>query len=179
LDTGGLLVSLSSNVRGIMVGIAIAVALVLLLQWLLWMFGWGRFAPTGLGPAGATRETTVRYILVRLLTEIINDFRPLLALFIVFVFAVTLFIVVYAGWASFDVVKDGVQLVVASLGGLVGSIIGYYFGESAAERRYSAPAEAIPPAPAPEQQPGQGGGGVRPARQPPTRTGNPDEPRGD
>jgi hypothetical protein len=77
-------------------------------------------------------------------------------------FAVTLFIVVYAGWESFDTVKDGVQLVVASLGGLVGSIIGYYFGESAAERRYSAPAEAIPPAPAPEQQPGQGGGGWGP-----------------
>ena len=46
-------------------------------------------------------------------------------------------------------IKDGVQAVDAALSGLIGSIVGYYFGESAAKSR--SPIESSTPPPAVEQ----------------------------
>lgn len=113
------------------------VMLILVVQWMAWIFRWGRFKPlTPEQQQSHYSESKLRYMLVKLITEIINDFRHLLALVIIGVFAVVILVVIYAGWGQFEQVLDGIQLVVASLGGLIGSIIGYYFGESAAEKKY-------------------------------------------
>ncbi|MEE9552965.1 MAG: hypothetical protein V3W18_01610 [candidate division Zixibacteria bacterium] len=58
----------------------------------------------------------------------------MLALIIITIFAIALiFAMVHATTTNKDL-SDAIQGVVASLGGLIGSIIGYYFGESAASR---------------------------------------------
>lgn len=145
--------ALAAGRTGIFVLILIAFAVVSLLQWIAWLFAWGRFRPLKPGDTSSVpADTTIRKALVDLLGKIIYEFRHLLALVIVIMFALTLFLVIYAGWPDLEKIKDGVQVVVASLGGLVGSIIGYYFGESAAERRYGAPPEKPKPVQELEQQ---------------------------
>src|SRR5262245_8424708 len=115
---------------------------VLLVQWLAWIFGWGRF-----GRTQPERTSQLRFVIADLFVKIINDFRHLLALVIMVIFAATLAAVLL--WAPhFTQVKDGLQAVVAAMGGLVGSIIGYYFGESAAAKSKppGGAAEEAPPA---------------------------------
>ena len=114
----------------------------------------------------------LRYVAANFFVEIINDFRHLLALVMVLLFAVALAIGMYPGVRAWDVQKlaTGIQAVAAALGGLIGSIIGYYFGESAATRTNArptgdtAPRQAAPEAgqsdivqaPAPPEPPAQG-----------------------
>src|SRR5258706_15938080 len=101
--------------------------LVLLLQWVAWVFAWGRFKRTHAKPGEQTSQ--LRFVITNLFVKIIDEFRHLLALLVVLIFAGTLAAVLV--WAPhFSNVKEGLQVVVASLGGLVGSILGYYFGES-------------------------------------------------
>lgn len=97
-----------------------------------------------------------------LLTKIIYEFRHLLALLIVVLFAVALFAAMWPGMMKGDValIKDGLQAVAAALGGLIGSIIGYYFGESAASKAPRLGGSGVP-APAAEQQaPSDGNAGI-------------------
>ena len=68
-------------------------------------------------------------ILVRLVT----DFRHLFALAI-FLFFVSLIFYAMEKSQTFEQKMDALQMVIASLGGLLGSIIGYYFGESAVRK---------------------------------------------
>ena len=58
---------------------------------------------------------------------------------------------------------DGLQGVAASLGGLIGSIIGYYFGEQAGASSSRAADEAASPGEA-EQDTTSTGDGIQPAR---------------
>ncbi len=136
-----LLSFLADNRAGILLLLVVLLALGLLVNWLLWMLGWGRFKAHA---APGHADSKLRYVVANFFVEIINDFRHLLALVIVLLFAVTLFAAMLPGMISgdVDVVKDGLQAVAAALGGLIGSIIGYYFGESAATKR-----ETPPPSP--------------------------------
>lgn len=133
-------------------------AIAFLVQWFAWIFSWGRFKKagaeartgTGAGSATVSGQPTIRYMFSGGLVKIVNDFRHLLALVIVLIFAVAL---LYSLWQAasiptfatnpadpsltipgtpsvIDNMKEALQAVVATLGGLVGSIIGYYFGES-------------------------------------------------
>lgn len=137
-------------------------AVAFLVQWFAWIFGWGRFGKklsetgaeaesgTGTGSTTVSGQTTIRFMFSGALVKIINDFRHLLALVVVLIFAVAL---LYSLWQAasiptfatnpadpsltipgtpsvIDNMKEALQAVVATLGGLVGSIIGYYFGES-------------------------------------------------
>jgi Mn2+/Fe2+ NRAMP family transporter len=95
----------------------------------------GRFGRT---PAPSARAE-LRFIFSEAAVKIINDFRHLLALIIVLIFAFALgYSLIKAASAvtnatsptMIDNMKEALQAVVATLGGLVGSIIGYYFGES-------------------------------------------------
>lgn len=103
--------------------------------WMAWVFGWGRFAHRQ-RPTPSSGQP-LRYIVANLFVEIINDFRHFLALVIVVLFAVALFAAMYPGFRARNVtdLAEGVESVAAALGGLIGSIIGYYFGESAATRK--------------------------------------------
>ena len=80
---------------------------------------------------------SIRYVLADFFVKIINDFRHLLALVLVLLFGLAVFAAMWPGMMKQDVnlIKDGLQGVAAALGGLIGSIIGYYFGESAARNQ--------------------------------------------
>jgi hypothetical protein len=147
--------------------IFILAGIVFLLQWLAWIFGWGRF-----GRASApTARAELRFIFSEAAVKIINDFRHLLALIVVVIFALALgYSLIKAASVTSDSptmlnnMKEALQAVVATLGGLVGSIIGYYFGESSVVKI----AEPKPPDTA--------GGKPAPAVQEPPRPGEPQAP---
>jgi len=148
------------------------VCLAFLVQWFAWIFGKGRFAPgtitdndpsnsKGNGKGGdkgtGTSRAQLRYVFSEAIVKIIDDFRHLLAVVIVLIFAFALgFSLIKAasipstGTPSvIDNMKEALQVVVATLGGLVGSIIGYYFGESSGSKT----AEPRTPTPAPDAKP--------------------------
>jgi len=122
-------------------------SLALLVQWFAWIFGLGRFGSgaaetgTGTGTGSGPQQTSLRKLFSGAFVKIVNDFRHLLALVIIGVFAIALG---FSLWKAASLtatddpasvinnMKEALQAVVATLGGLVGSIIGYYFGESTA-----------------------------------------------
>jgi hypothetical protein len=126
--------SLWDHRGAIAVAIAGLFAIGLFVNWMAWIFKIGRFARASVTPAPGQ---PLRYVVANFFAEIINDFRHFLALVIVVLFAVALFAAMYPGLltGNIDTLTDGVQAVAAALGGLIGSIIGYYFGESAASRK--------------------------------------------
>ena len=132
-----ILAFLSENTQGFAVLVGILFFLTLLIQWTAWLFNWGRF-----GKSEATTDSddrpSIRYMVAQFMIEIINDFRHLLASTLTLVFVVALLSVLFITWRNdfdIEVFKDGLHAVVASLGGLIGSVIGYYFGESAAGKK--------------------------------------------
>jgi len=136
-------------------------------SWMAWVFGWGRFARRS-APASAQ---TLPYIVTSFFVALINDFRHFLALVIVMLFAVALFIAMYPGFQDGNVtaLTEGVESVAAALGGLIGSIIGYYFGESAATRKDTdgSMGEVRDTSTPVQQTPGANIAGVTPAPEPP------------
>jgi xanthine/uracil/vitamin C permease (AzgA family) len=137
-------------------------------QWIAWIFSIGRFRSEYVGHP----RQDLRFVFSEAAVKIINDFRHLLALVVIAIFGFTL-------WYAMDTaptmkeMREALQAVVATLGGLVGSIIGYYFGESAVTKAQEAasgdssgrevPTPAIQglsgsitPVPAPPDQPNQG-----------------------
>jgi hypothetical protein len=118
-----------------------------LIQWLAWIFGVGRFKNIG------TASKTSSFIFSEFTFKIINEFRHLLALLVVLIFSFALgYSLIKAaslpadaeGTSVIDNMKEALQAVVATLGGLVGSIIGYYFGESSVSKPVL-PATPLPP----------------------------------
>lgn len=116
---------------GMLVLFSCLAVVIFFIQWIAWVFQWGRFK---IGKDG--EPSKLRFILGDLVVKIIDDFRHLLALIIVLIFIFTLgYVMARAG--EYTNIKDALQTVVASLGGLIGTIIGYYFGESAARKAKS------------------------------------------
>jgi len=121
-------------------------------QWVMWLFGWGRFARRPTGMDGSYHPETPIGLGAVFFAKLISEFRHLLALVIVGLFAVALFVAMLPGLRAGNIaeIKSGVEAVAAALGGLIGSIIGYYFGESTAVRAdiqsgNQAPPELRPP----------------------------------
>ncbi|MBM3819302.1 MAG: hypothetical protein FJW14_09855 [Acidimicrobiia bacterium] len=139
------------NRGGFLIAFAALLAFCLLLNWLAWMFRWGRFAQTGVAPAPTQ---PLRFLVGKFFVEIINDFRHFLALVIVLLFAAALGAAMYPGLADGNImdVTEGVEAVAAALGGLIGSIIGYYFGESAASQKTAQRPTSLSDAGTPVQQ---------------------------
>lgn len=116
-----------ANADGILVFFLAVAGAAVLLQWGLWVLGAGRFRPTD--SATGKPRATLRYLFAEGLVKIIDDFRHFLALIIMLIFAgLITYAMVKAD--THDMRMDALKGVVAALGGLVGSIIGYYFGES-------------------------------------------------
>jgi hypothetical protein len=153
---------------GLAVAVIFAGALALFVQWLAWIFGLGRFKTR----PPSERTFQLRFVIADFLVKIIDDFRHLLALVLLLIFAGTLAAVLNWGAKDFAQVKEGLQVVMATLGGLVGSIIGYYFGESAVRKSAGPdsnpgqPAVPIPPPAGPPNPP-------VPAPNPPVPAPNP------
>jgi hypothetical protein len=114
-------------------------AVVFFIQWVSWIFCWGRFRPENVAATTGIRKP-LRRVMGELFFNLVNDFRHLLALVIVLIFAMALGYAVFRAGTEVDNITKALQAVVATLGGLVGSLLGYYFGESAAKK---APGEII------------------------------------
>jgi hypothetical protein len=132
MDT--LLTFLAQNRAGIITLCFLIFFFLLIIQWLAWLFNLGRYANQTVDSGNDWTRHSIRFLIAEALAKIINDFRHLLALIVVSIFGLSLFYVMVKAGSSFENVLNGVQAVAAALGGLIGSIIGYYFGESAAAR---------------------------------------------
>ncbi len=118
--------------------LAVVMALTVIL---LWAFGVGRFRR----PPNAPHTAALRYLITEALTKIINDFRHLLALILVLIFGGALGYSLFEAGPDLANIKEALQSVSASLGGLIGSIIGYYFGESKGRAEAMTRSTATPP----------------------------------
>ena len=147
---------LANHSTGIFVLFLSLVGIVVLVQWLAWMFQLGRFGQERKSDSGTSK---LRFVAAELFVSIINEFRHLLALVVVTLFALMLVLSMWPGLQTGDVqaLTDGLEAVAAVLGGLIGSIIGYYFGESAATQRGVQPSAPSGPSGPPVQQPAGGG----------------------
>lgn len=145
---------------GILFLLVCLASIAFLVQWFAWMFARGRFRKpdtlAGTGTGSGTSRAELRYIFSEATVKIINDFRHLLALVIVLIFGIALlYSLIRAatltgdGTSTVNNMKEALQAVVATLGGLVGSIIGYYFGESSVAKT----SEPRPPTPPPDAEP--------------------------
>ena len=164
-DTGSgiadLLPYLADNKVGIFVIFAILFAVAFLVQWLSWVFGWGRFKPdTSQASPDSQSRSTIRLIIADLFVKVIDDFRHLLALLIVVLFAFALIYVLivsqYGDATKIDNINKAMQAVTGTLGGIIGVILGYYFGESAGRANRGEP---IKPGDAVEPEQGDGANG--------------------
>ncbi len=169
---GSFLAFLAEHRAGVWLLIATLGALCVAVQWLCWIFRLGRFRrDQSISPTRS--PSPLRFVIAEFFVRLINDFRHLLALVVVFMFALALFAAMLPGLISRDMatIKDGLQAVAAALAGLIGSIIGYYFGESAATKKEQEPRmpSASSPQPAMQTSPDQGApaAGIRAAAKPP------------
>jgi multidrug transporter EmrE-like cation transporter len=121
---------IEANYTGILLLFVGALFLVLMVHWIAWIFGLGRFKVIN---NQGSREGGLFYILGDLLVKIINDFRHLLALILVLIFAISLAYAFYFA-DNLENLSSSLQAVMSTLGTLVGSIVGYYFGESAVKK---------------------------------------------
>lgn len=130
---------LSNHGKGVFYLFLIAVGAMVIIQWIAWIFKLGRYREG----FDKDKSSGIVYIVADFFVKIINDFRHLLALTIILVFAWVLvysvikavgFDAKYGTDQNFENLRDVLQAVVSTLGGIVGSIIGYYFGESAGRK---------------------------------------------
>lgn len=121
---------LEQHWRGVFILVFLITVLALIVRWLFWLLGWGRFAPRSDNPA---QIGVWSYFGTTFVAKTVKEFRHLLALLIFLLFSAAVILSMLPGLAGLDVgrMTDGLQGVAASLGGLIGSIIGYYFGEQA------------------------------------------------
>lgn len=118
---------LEDHVTGIFLFLLLLLCLILFFNWLAWVFGIGRYR--NLRP---TPKSGFFYIFADMMVKIITDFRHFLALILVIIFAIALAYAFSIANGNIENLSKALQAVVSTLGGLVGSIVGYYFGESAA-----------------------------------------------
>lgn len=128
--------------RLVLQGIVVLVSLVAIGQWVAWILGIGRFRPQSDRSGWLIRDFA---------STISADFRHILASSLVVLFGIALFV----GIAMDEAYPDAMQPVVNSFPGLLGAVLGFYFGEKQA-REASAqgpvgldtePTEVTPPAP--------------------------------
>lgn len=126
------IVFLEQHFTGIFIAILLLLGLALFLNWLFWILGWGRHKVKQPVPGQPAPKAGIMFVFADLMVKIINDFRHFLALILVLIFAFALGYAFYVSNGEPQRLSDALQAVVATLGGLIGSIVGYYFGESKA-----------------------------------------------
>ena len=129
----------------IIIGSIIVVAVLLLLfQWYAWLFQVGRFKLSEeektlrikIKNDAAHREGGIRFLIGVFFGKIITEFRHLLALMVFLLYAGTLIYFIRLSDGLEDKLKS-IQAVVATLGSVIATILGYYFGEVRSRRNNS------------------------------------------
>lgn len=148
---------LEYHLVGIFLLVLILFSVILIVNWFAWIFAWGRFQGAR---STENRQGGFFYLFADFIVKLINDFRHFLALVLVSIFASSLFYVITQA-KDVGELQALIQTVMATLGTLVGSIVGYYFGESAVKRSIKEageikeieklPIQKIEDAPAPQQ----------------------------
>lgn len=141
---------------GIVVLIGSLVALLIVVGQLARIFCWGKYRVMTMPSGNGTS-----YVIGEFFAKLINDFRHLLALVLVLIFAAVLLFGLCRESADFG---EALQSVMATLGGLIGSIVGYYFGETAARRSSSSSPASVPIILPPDE-------GIQQAPPPPAQNG--------
>ncbi|GAB5398870.1 MAG: hypothetical protein Aureis2KO_04550 [Aureisphaera sp.] len=144
------LIFLEDHQTGVLLFVVLIISVVIAIRWLFQIFALGKYKThykvkdeNGKEKVVKVKQkdenTSITYILTQSLVDIVGEFRHFLALMIVLLFVILIIAAMWAGNGSsqmnFDNMMDAMQLVIASLGGLLGSIIGYYYGESAARSK--------------------------------------------
>jgi hypothetical protein len=132
---------------GILVFVFFLIALLIALRAVMWMFALGRFA----GPPKTA--SSLGYVIADFFVKLIDDFRHLLALFLVAIFVAVLAYALLKVNGGADEINKALQAVMATVGGLIGSIVGYYFGEESAARKAQAGKIQPTPPSGPQPQP--------------------------
>ena len=130
-----LLSYIKDNFQSILLLLFIIICVLLLLNYLFWMLGIGRFKKGDKTTIAGASSNSLIFVLTDFFVKIINDFRNLLALLLVLVFTGALIYACSISEGKVEELSKALQAVVSTLGGLVGSIVGYYFGESAAKSK--------------------------------------------
>jgi len=127
---------------------------VVVATWIAWILRIGRFKPADGGQRISPEQAPLSFIIADAAVKLVNDFRHLLALLLVLIYGGTLAWVLEASDTP-DHMWEGLKTVTATLGGVVASIIGYYFGEARTSTNPKVPtggrsdqAEQGPPTPA-------------------------------
>lgn len=118
---------LSRHTNGILILVLLLLSFVMIINWLAMIFSFGRYKNQQLNEKNSGN---LGYMVTQFFANLINDFKHFLALIIIVIFA-GLIVYSMAATPEFEDKMEALQLVIASLGGLVGTVIGYYFGESA------------------------------------------------
>jgi len=108
------------------------VVVILFIQWIAWLFSLGRFNVQIASPR--KRSDSIRFLLTDLMVKIINDFRHFLALIMVAIFGIVLIYSLTTYATSSKELTNVLQAVISTVGVLIGTIIGYYFGETAGKK---------------------------------------------
>lgn len=125
---------------GILMAFLCAVMLMTIVQWIAWLFSLGRFGGDEHKRQIRKRTTLFHQTFDFVAKKIIKEFGHLIALIILFIFAFTLIFIMIQTRGNPAETRDSLQTIVSSLGGLVGTVIGYYFN-AAKNLRLSARSE--------------------------------------
>lgn len=126
----------TTNFLGILVFLLCISSVFLFTHWIAYVFALGRYR-TNKDQAGPG------YVIIKLFDKVINDFRHLLAFTIITIFAGSLLYSLISTRLDATKISDALQAVVSTLGGIVGSIIGYYFGEAKGKSETSTEGEKL------------------------------------
>lgn len=123
---------------GLFVLMLLAFFIVLLFDWIMKILNLGKYKLTFRGSISSqSGQSGLLYLLGEFLAKIITDFRHFLAILLLAIFGVTLFITISGPGGNVENLSNTLQAVMSTLGTLIGSIIGYYYGESAARKANS------------------------------------------
>ena len=122
----------ATNYVGIIYFFMSLVVVILFIQWIAWLFSLGRFNAQIASPR--KRSDSIRFLLTDLMVKIINDFRHFLALIMVAIFGLVLIYSLTKYANSSEELTNVLQAVISTVGVLIGTIIGYYFGETAGKK---------------------------------------------
>lgn len=172
------LILLEEHYMGILLCIVLFFIFLFTVDWMFRLFAWGKYKKLrpskeevnnqpklNVGQNIAPRSGII-YLITDFLAKIITDFRHFLAVLLILIFGATLYkSVTYV--SSIDELSKALQAVMGTIGTLIGSIMGYYYGESAARKTLNGTDKNIVVVKQPVQDQGNSEGPIKQAPNPP------------